>query len=63
VERWEADDQEITKADRDHRKRYIDDVVKMLVDEGMATTKAKLKATERYDEEHPWFKQTTRGKV
>jgi hypothetical protein len=35
----------------------------MLVDDGMSATKAKQKATERYDEDHPWFKQTTRGKV
>lgn len=54
---------EVTKADRDNRKRYIDDLVKMLVDDGMPATRAKQKATERYDEDHPWFKQTTRGKV
>jgi hypothetical protein len=54
---------EVTKADRDNRKRYIDDLVKMLVDDGMSATKAKQKAAERYDEDHPWFKQTTRGKV
>ena len=58
-----ADMAEITKADRDNRKRYVDDVVKMLVDDGMSATKAKSKATERYDEDHPWFKQNTRGKV
>lgn len=54
---------EITKQDRDRRKHYVDDVVRMLVESGMSATKAKQKATERYDAEHPWFKQTTRGKV
>lgn len=60
---YRTDVSEVTKADRDSRKRYIDDLVKMLVDDGMSGTKAKQKATERYDEDHPWFKQSSRGKV
>jgi len=35
----------------------------MLVESGMSATKAKMKATERYDEDHPWFQQNSRGKV
>ncbi|KAK4689717.1 DNA-dependent metalloprotease WSS1, partial [Tremellales sp. Uapishka_1] len=55
---------EITKEDRANRKVYIDSLVQRLVGEGLTIAKAKKSATEKYDAEHPWWKDgSTRGKV
>lgn len=55
---------EITKEDRETRKAAIDAETARLIERGMAKTRAKTVATERWDEKNPWFKAgNTRGKV
>jgi hypothetical protein len=55
---------ELTKEDRDIRKAAIDAETARLIERGMAKTRAKTVATERWDEKNPWFKAgNTRGKV
>ncbi|WWC58662.1 uncharacterized protein I303_101206 [Kwoniella dejecticola CBS 10117] len=53
----------ITKEDRATRKLFIDDVTKILVSSGMGVTKAKKRAGEMWEEDNPWWKGDTRGKV
>ena len=55
---------EITKADREERKQWVDEEIQRLVDSGLTKTKAGSKAAERWLAENPWWKEgSTRGKV
>nr|XP_019015006.1 uncharacterized protein I206_01094 [Kwoniella pini CBS 10737]OCF53787.1 hypothetical protein I206_01094 [Kwoniella pini CBS 10737] len=54
---------QITKDDRETRKSFIDDMTKILISSGMAITKAKKRSGEMWEEDNPWWKGDTRGKV
>ncbi len=55
---------EITKADQEERKQWVDDEIQRLIGNGMTQGKAKSRAAERWDEENPWWKEgSMRGKV
>lgn len=54
---------EITKQDREDRKKAIDAETERLIYSGSSKTGAKKTATERWDAAHPWFKADTHGKT